>query len=178
MSGVLKPVNAQPCVWTWLNDMRESSALLGATLGIIHPELYKAGWKAMRLLQDNPNLVKEGREMLDVLPLWSSPFSAYSIIANRCTPFHRDNQSRKEWYDMLVSVGDYQEAELSMPGIGPTFAYNSGTVMAFSGKVLQHGVGRHSGNRLCIAHYMRDKVHERLGIQAPGWMNVDSYGLP
>lgn len=161
----------------WLQDMEESSALIGATMSLIHPELYKAGRQAILTLCDSPEIVKEGKEILEVLPLWSSPFSGYSVISNRCTPLHRDNQSRKQWYDLLVTAGEYQDAQLSLPGIGTTFAYDSGTVVGLSGRVLQHGVSKHSGNRLCLAHYMRDKVHERLGIPAPGWMKLDYYGL-
>lgn len=161
----------------WLQDMEESSALIGATLGLIHPELFKAGRNAILALKNAPELVQEGQEMLNLLPFWSSPFSGYSVISNRCTPFHRDNQSRKQWYDLLVTVGEYQGAQLSLPGIGAMFAYDSGTLVGLSGRVLQHGVTKHTGSRLCLAHYMRDKVHERLCIPAPGWMKLDYYGL-
>ena len=77
---------------------------------------------------------------------------------------------------MLVTVGTYNDGVLALPGIGLTFEYLSGAVVALCGKLLRHEVPEVSGNRVCLAYYMRDKVHERLGVAAPGWMSLDEYG--
>ena len=76
---------------------------------------------------------------------------------------------------MLVSVGTYNEGVLILPGLGLTFQYNPGTVVGLCGKLLKHAVPEVVGNRVCLAYYMRDKVHERIGVSAPGWMTLDKY---
>lgn len=152
--------------------MVESSALMGAILKIIHPELYKAGIQALRTLQQHPEMVNQSNELLEVLQLWSSPFSGYSVISNRETPVHRDNSAQQEWYDLLVTIGPYHSAVLMLPSIGVSLQYNSGTVVGLGGKVVSHGVEAPEGDRICIAHYMRDQVHERLQVKGPEWMQL------
>ena len=159
----------------WLKDMVTSSALMGALLWIIHPELYAAGIQALTTLASHPELVKEGDELAAILQVWSSPYSSYSIISNRESIGHQDNNSRPAWYDMLVSVGTYNEGVLTLPGLGLTFQYNPGTVVGLCGKLLKHAVPEVVGNRVCLAYYMRDKVHERIEVSAPGWMTLDKY---
>jgi hypothetical protein len=64
---------------------------------------------------------------------------------------------------------------MELPSIGIRMAYKSGTVMAFSGKMLRHGVPECDGERICLAYYMRDKVHERMGVEAAQWMKMQYY---
>jgi len=66
--------------------MITASALMGVLLRVMHPELYFAGIGSMRALVDQPELVKEDRDVLLILQVWSSPFSAYYIISNHTTP--------------------------------------------------------------------------------------------
>lgn len=160
----------------WLSEVMIFSALMGGVLRIMHPDLYAAGIQALVELAGSPELVKEGNDVLPILAVWSLPFSSYSIISNRKTPVHRDNSSRPAWYDMLVTLGAYEDGDLRLPGIGLTFDYRPGSVVALGGKLLKHEVPEVEGNRVCLAYYMRDKVHERLQIPAPGWMSLDKYG--
>jgi hypothetical protein len=156
-------------------DMIESSALIGALLSIVHPEMYHAAMQALSHLADHLELVKEGTDVLEVLGSWSSPFLGYSLISNRHTPFHRDNSARPEWYDLLATFGDYTNGVLEFPGLGLTLDYPPGSLVALCGKVIQHSVPKVNGNRVCIAHYMKYKVHERLRVPSAGWMTVGSY---
>jgi hypothetical protein len=48
-------------------------------------------------------------------------------------------------------------------------------MVALLGKMLRHGVSDCEGDRVCIAQYMRDNVHSRMGVKSPGWMNLDMY---
>jgi hypothetical protein len=160
----------------WLRRISESSALMGSLLWIIHPELYHAGMEGLKALAENPDMVKEGDDVFQILHWWSTPFSGYSIISNRTTPVHRDNSARPQWYDLLASFGTYGYGEMKLPGIGVTLKYPAGTLVALCGKLLQHEVLEVVGNRVCLAHYMRDNVHERLNIPAPGWMTLSTYG--
>ena len=155
----------------WLREMAESFALMGAFLYIAHPALYQAGREVLRTIQDNPDLVKERTGVLEVLKFWTSPFSGYSVISNRFTPFHRDNYSRAQWYDFLATVGPYQGARLVFVNVGIEFQYNSGTLVALCGKIIRHGVTETTGDQVCIAQYMRDNVHARAKVKAPDWMS-------
>ena len=155
----------------FLAEVAESTAILGGVLSVIHPALYEAGMIALRRLWNNPDLVDRPLLLKEVLSLWSVPFSGVSIISNRSTPLHRDCNSRKEWMDLLVALGKYQRGIMTLPGLGVELLYNPGTVVGIAGRVLQHGV-ECDGERACLAYYMRDKVHERLGVRAPSWFNL------
>jgi hypothetical protein len=148
--------------------MFETSALLSAILRVIHPALYECGRETIQRLHGHP-------ELHPALEKWPSVFNAITILSNRETPLHRDNYSRPEWYDILTSVGPYQNAVLDFPGVGLKLAYDSGTVVGFSGKVLRHGVRKCEGERVCLAYYMRDKVHERMGTEVAQWMKHKYY---
>ena len=155
----------------FLADVAESTAILGGVVSVIHPDLYEAGMIALRWLWNNPDLVDSPLLLKEVLGLWSVLFSGVSIISNRSTPLHRDCNSRKEWMDLLVTLGKYQRGIMTLPGLGVELLYNPGTVVGIAGRVLQHGV-ECDGERACLAYYMRDKVHERLGVRAPSWFNL------
>jgi hypothetical protein len=157
-----------------LADVAQSTAILGGILSIIHPALYEAGMTAIRRLWSSSDIVDTPLLLKEVLALWSIPFSGLTVISNRSTPLHRDCNGRKEWMDLLVALGKYQEGIMTLPGLGVKLLYNPGTVVGISGRVLQHGV-ECDGERACLAYYMRDKVHERLGVRAPSWFNVDMF---
>jgi hypothetical protein len=88
---------------------------------------------------------------------------------------HRDIQARKPWYDILATFGDYKDGKMELPNLGIQLEYNPGTIVGLAGKVVQHGVAHCTGNRVCLAYYMRDTVHKRARIKAPGWMNGSVY---
>lgn len=77
--------------------------------------------------------------------------------------------------DLMVTIGDYDLGRLELPGLGLRLAYNPRTVVALLGKVVAHGAAEVVGDRACLAYYMRNGVHERLGIPAGSWMNVSMY---
>jgi hypothetical protein len=148
---------------------------MGALLQIIHLELYNAGILALTNLANNPSLVKEGEAVFAILKLWAIPFTGYSMISNRSTPVHRDNSSRPEAYDLLATLGSYHSGKMKLPGLGLILDYNPGTVVALSGRIVLHEVPEVVGNRVCLAYYMRDNVHERHQVPVLGWMNIFKY---
>ncbi|KII95853.1 hypothetical protein PLICRDRAFT_170451 [Plicaturopsis crispa FD-325 SS-3] len=158
----------------WLSDMAESIALINAVMAIIHPDLYRAGRDTLIRMRDAP----EAASLAAVLDRWTAVFNAVSVISSRETPIHRDNFSRAEWYDLLATVGRYTSAIFEVPSLGLRFDYSSGTIVGISGRVLPHGVSRAIGERLCLAFYMRDNVHERMKVRAPQWMDYRFYGQP
>ena len=149
--------------------MRLPHYILGGILNTIHPELYQTSLAASLKLQG-----EEKHEV--VLAKWGTTFSALSLISNRSSPLHRDTKSRQDWYDLLVSFGTYPDATLHLPGLGLQFPYRSGTIAAFSGSLLRHGVSDHDADRVCVAYYMREKVHERLCVPMAGWMTTGRIG--
>ena len=137
----------------WLESSVVLFTLIGGILSILHPELYSLGIDALRKLwhssedSDNPQRLRE------ILSIWYTPFSAVSVISNRTTPLHRDTYGRPEWLDILVALGKYEHGRISFPGLGFDYKYNSGTIVAFPGKIFQHGA-ECEGDRACIAFYM------------------------
>lgn len=117
------------------------------------------------------------KEQYENVKLWPSFFSGLEVIANRKTPFHRDVHSAPAMYDFLVSAGNHNGTWFSLPDIKTKLLYNPGTVTAICGKVLRHAVLKWQAgkDRLCIAHFMRDQVHERLSIPRPDWVTDVRY---
>lgn len=150
---------------------------MGALLSIVHPQLYRTGRAAFMKIVNDPSLVKEGDAVLEILKLWTSPFSGYGLISNCTTPLHRDNNSQGAWFDFLTTIGPYSGSRLMLHNLGLEVQYDSGTMVALLGKLIRHGTTEASGSRICIAQYMRDNVLERLGMEAPGWIDLADYGI-
>jgi len=113
--------------------------------------------------------------MLAALSHWSTVFTNISLIVNRSTPLHRDPHSRADWYDMLVSVSNYDDCALDIPSLGIQVLYNPGTAVAFSGQLFQHGVNEVDRARCCLAYYMRDNIHHWLRVPQPlDWVMPDN----
>ena len=177
MSATLKPGKIKPSTQTWLSEMAETFAVMGAFLIIAHPELYHACRKVFFEIMKNPGAIEEGEAVLVVLKYWTSPFSGYGLISNCVTPTHRDNNSQGQWYDFLTTIGSYSGSRLIVHNLGLEFEYKSGTMVALLGKLVSHGIKEPEGNRICVAQYMRDNVHHRMGIESPGWMTLAKYGF-
>lgn len=156
----------------FLGAVAESTSIFAGVLSLIQPELYEVGMSGLRKLWQDPSLVETPSLLQAALEIWSVPFTGLSVISNRSTPLHRDFNSRKEWLDLLVALGHYDRGVMRLPGLGLELAYNPGTVVRIAGRVIQHGV-ECNGERACLAYYMRDKVHERLGLRVPSWFNLD-----
>ncbi|KAL4072403.1 hypothetical protein V8B97DRAFT_2023561 [Scleroderma yunnanense] len=144
---------------TWEDDPAISSALatdagrqiLSGTLSIMHPLLYDAGLEAMKALRQWSAVADHA--MSDALFQWPIVYTNVSVIANHSASLHHDPHSCTDWYDLLVSLGEY-------------------TDLAFSGRLLWHGDNAISGNRYSLAYYMRDNVHNWLNVPRGNWMRV------
>jgi hypothetical protein len=86
-----------------------------------------------------------------------------------------DNSSRPECFNTLVTLGHYNNSLIVFPNLGVHLKYNPGTLVALSGKLIQHGVEKVDGDRVCLAFYMKDNVHKRLHIPPPGWMTQEMH---
>jgi hypothetical protein len=154
----------------WLDCISQSNSILSAILAVIHPELYDAGRETFNRLRQNPEIQPQ-----DVLLRWTSVFNGVSVIFNRLTPAHRDGNTRKQWYDLLVSLGSYRSCKLALPGLGISLEYGPGTVVGLLGATLEHEVPHFEGERVCYAYFMRDSVHEWAGVQGKDWMSTSHY---
>jgi hypothetical protein len=152
----------------WMTGMEQSEIILNSVTALTHHALYTAGNIAVTKLREGTTV--QNMELHENANEWTSVYTGIGVIVNRVTNRHRDAGGCPEWYDLLASCGTHTKAELAIPEIGGTFAYSPGTVVEICGKVLSHSVGLwEGGERICLAHYMRNMVHDRLGIDKPIW---------
>jgi hypothetical protein len=65
---------------------------------------------------------------------------------------------------------------LDVNDLGMRLQYLPGTGVAIAGKVLRHGVRTwEGGERICLARFVKDSVHDRLGQPRPNWVCYDDY---
>lgn len=171
VSATLKTPNSPG--HAWLQATAELSALCRGLFSVLHPEQCCLGHEALARLDCHS--IRDPENLPRAMEYWTSPFSGISVISNRETPIHRDTGGRNSWYDLLLTLGNYELGRFEVPGIGLRLAYDPGTIVAVAGKTIAHGVSPCEGDRVCIAYFMRDGVHEQLGIRAGGWMNINYY---
>jgi len=134
--------------------------------------MYDAGREAIKEVQ----LGKEMHRTHENVALWPSVFTGMQIIANRTTRYHRDPGAASTYYDLLLSLGTHTTADLSLPEFGAHLYYPPGSIVQLSGKIFLHGVEDwEGGERICLAHMMKDNVHGRLNIQRPTWPETKHY---
>ncbi|KAH9474714.1 hypothetical protein JR316_0013179 [Psilocybe cubensis] len=142
----------------WIENFSDSAALIGAALSIMHTWQWQLAIQAMDNLYRDPDLVAKNETLPRVLNAWTSPLTGISVINNRLeTPTHRDRGSAYEWFDILSSIGKYQNGYMRLPGAGVEVAYGPGTLVGIAGKILTHNASS-VGERACIAQYMKDNV--------------------
>jgi hypothetical protein len=143
---------------------------MNLTLSLIHPELFQCGLEMLRSLRQTD--ATEG-----VAHRWQSVYTGIAIICNRLSPAHRDSKSNPEWFDTLLSYSDTTASpRLKLTDIGLDLDYSSGTVVGFCGTVLKHQVESWGmGDRICLAHFMRESVRKRLNVDRAGWVYRDKY---
>jgi hypothetical protein len=161
-----------PIVQQWLDQIRPAEQFLNAVLHIVHLELWTANCSATK-------------KLVERLPSpsfsWPTVYSGMDVIVNRLTPAHLDGGGAFSFYDHLLSLGQGHMATLNLDDLDAQFSYDPGTSIFLTGKVLTHSVPQWlEGERVAIAHYSKDDVHDRLGIPRPalptqsGWWA--SYG--
>lgn len=99
---------------------------------------------------------------------WPTVFHGLSVIANRITPAHLDNNGSWAWHDQILSIGTYNKATLVMEDLKATFDYSPGTVIQFSGSLLCHEVGKWDvGDRICYACFVKKGIFDGFKIAYP-----------
>jgi hypothetical protein len=132
---------------------------LNDVLQVVHPEMYDANHQANSLLLEG---------LTRPLKTWPSVYHAMDIIANQVTPSHYDSGGATHFYDHLVSLGQNHDAHLLLDSLGGELMYKPGTSVLFLGKCLSHAVKEWSGGeRVVIAHYSKDNVHNKVRVARP-----------
>jgi hypothetical protein len=155
--------------------MQPSTILLNAVAALTHRSLYRAGHESITKLKQPESLGIKVKTH-DHVQSWNSAFSGITVISNRITPRHRDTGGSFPWYDLLLSSGTHQDAYLHLNDIRAKLSYLPGTAILVCGKILSHSLPEwRNGERICLAHWMRNEVHHRLGIYYPEWCKFSSY---
>ena len=156
----------------FLKATESVDVISNAITALVAPRQYDYGLAAIEL-------IKKGQHLYDRHPIvdsWISVWSGFAMILNRVTPIHRDLGGAPEDYDLLFSSGTHDTCNLDVPDLGATLLYRPGTAVAITGRVLQHGVKMwEGGERICQARFMKDAVHDRLGLPRPTWVNYEEY---
>jgi hypothetical protein len=156
----------------WIRRMQETAALVGGILALIQPNLFNNGVQALKKLYESGHIVHGSTEELrSILEMWTSPFTALSVISNRITPPHRDCKSGRTWMDILVALGNYEEGYAQFPSLGIQVDYQPGTVLGVTSRVVPHAA-ECFGDRACIAFYMRENVWNKLAMGETTWYNI------
>ncbi|KAJ8518496.1 hypothetical protein ONZ45_g4403 [Pleurotus djamor] len=170
-----KPANSTRTE-TWLAQSAHLFTLVNVILGVVHPKSYQAGIRAKECAErEGSGLVKHWAQ------IWKSAFSALTVIANRSCDSHLDIHSPLKQYDMLTNFG-CNDVQLNLESLGATLTYSSGTLVAFSGRMLSHGVDWKIGDRLGYAFYMREEMQAHFGgsedirLPAKGEVRLAEYG--
>lgn len=154
-------------VQQWLAALTTSEVLWNAITATVAPDLFQAGVTAFSEIIQEVRRPKKKKAPIDS---WPSIFSGLEIIANRVTFSHRDSGGSPSLFDLLVSLGRNHCATFALADLQAELDYSPGTMVYVSGRVLEHSVGPWlNGERLVIAHFMKDAVHERVGVPRPGF---------
>lgn len=155
--------------------MKDHAAIITACLAVMHPNMYMSSREAMLKL-GQWTMKTDKAHMKSVLPIWPSVFSVMSVMVNRMSPLHTDMNGKPQLFDLLVTVGDYADLDMVIPTISRRLQYNPGTAVAFSGRLLRHGVRQVGSNRAVISFYMRDNVHQFVDVPRSNYMEYSKVG--
>ncbi|TFK60470.1 hypothetical protein BDN72DRAFT_779372 [Pluteus cervinus] len=159
-------------VQRWVQDMQSTFEVVNAMSRILHPKQHEIGRSAINRLRKTPTILKDPVAGKLGLLHWTTVFSAIAVILNRSCPYHRDAQSATEGLDLMLTVGEYDGAFMQLQPLNVQLLYNPGTVVALSGPLVRHRVSCHKPGRLCLAFYMREAVHQKVGCTRIPWMSA------
>ncbi|KAF8124488.1 hypothetical protein EV363DRAFT_1178062 [Boletus edulis] len=146
VSAAMRTESAQQ----WLSSIWDEAAIQSGALAIMHPEMYCSGLQTMVKLGEFAEEIGDTC-MTAILAQWPSVYNVGSLMVNRASPFHVDRFGRPQWFDLLVTFGTYSDLYFLLPTLGLTLQYCPGTVIAMSGKMIEHGIGQTDGDRAVLA---------------------------
>ena len=153
----------------FLVELKDHGQVMDAILSIVHPELYSVAQRSFEISKlENPES--------SAVFAWPCCFSGMSVICNRLTPKHKDRRTDRFWYDFLTSAGHHKKAALKAAGIGYSFDYAPGTMVALCAADIFHEVDLWYGfDRICIASFMRKSVMKARNLLIPAASTLDQF---
>ncbi|THU87371.1 hypothetical protein K435DRAFT_614789, partial [Dendrothele bispora CBS 962.96] len=137
----------------WLTRTAPLGRAISLTLSVIHPDLYRAGLKALDHCCQRGS---HNGKTYEWAQRWNSVYTALTVISGRISVPHVDSHGRYNFLDALVSLGTADKPKLIFKELNTTFSYKAGTVVLFSGSRWTHEVPKWGpGERICYAYYMR-----------------------
>ncbi|KAK7681501.1 hypothetical protein QCA50_015233 [Cerrena zonata] len=152
----------------WVQGVSEVGMLLSGVLRIMHPDQY-------RMMYETQKAIATDSRFEASISNWPFIFNATTIVANRRCRLHRDTRGSMQLFDLLVSVGRYQNAPFFLHPAGLQIPNSPGTIVAFSGKAFPHGVAKANGSRVCHAFYMRQSLQIFTKVRPSEWMKQEVY---
>ncbi|KAG1841517.1 hypothetical protein F4604DRAFT_1598138 [Suillus subluteus] len=160
-------------VQKWLAALTSSEVLWNSITTVVAPDLFQAGVLAFS------EVIKkvQPKKKKVAVDSWPSIFSGLEIMANCVTFSHKDGSGSPSLLDLLVSLGRNHNATLALADLNAELDYSPGAMVYISGRVLEHSVGPWlNGEQFIIAHFMKDTVHNRVGVPRP-WFPMQSFFL-
>ncbi|KAI6045936.1 hypothetical protein EDC04DRAFT_2598503 [Pisolithus marmoratus] len=129
----------KPAVRQWLTDITYAEDFWNTIAEIVLPDLAQVGKEAISAKQ----------HWVTTQPpcpvRWPSIYLGIDVIVNQETPPHQDQASEPSLLDLVP-----------------------GTMVFLAGKLLTHSVPKwEKGERIALAHYMKDAIHNRFGLARP-----------
>lgn len=146
--------------------------LCNAVTSLIGPELYDHGSTAIDAIKTGQEVMSPHENLLQ----WPSIFTAIQVIVNRKTAAHRDDGGCPTHFDLLLSAGTHTSATLRLNELNFNLSYKPGTLVAICGRIMTHEVPDwDQGDRVCIAHLIKDAVHGWFHLPWPLYTNQQKY---
>jgi hypothetical protein len=153
---------------SWLAALATTEFFWNAITAAVAPDLFNSGSTAIPKVQQE--VASKQEDNISPGSEWPSIFSGLEIIVNRVTLSHRDAGGSPTLFDLLVSLGIGHTATMKLADVQAELDYFPGTMLFIAGRVLEHSVGPWgNGERFVIAHFMKDKVHDRVGVARPSF---------
>ena len=154
-----------------MTSIENVELLCNSVIALVTPQLYDFGLAAACKVKNGVEMAKTYRNV----QLWPSVYTAMQVIVNCKTPPHRDEGGCPTHYDLLVSAGTHDNAAFKIKELGLSLSYSPGTLVSLCGKVFLHEVRQWEGERICVAHFIKDSVHDRLQCPRPEWPALSNY---
>jgi len=157
----------------FISAIADAELLCDSVTALVTPELYNVGQAAIEKVKHGVELAVQYKNV----ELWPSVYTAMQVIVNRVTIPHRDEGGCPTHYDLLASIGSHHGASLDLPDLGLSLLYSPGTLVSLCGKLFIHEVCQWEGERICLAHFIKDTVHDRLEVHRPAWPQRSNYPI-
>ena len=149
----------KPRIRQWLLDIGYIQEFWNSITWTVLPDMAKVGQDALAASHSQVKVKNPVK--------WPSIYSAVDIIINQETPPHLDGTAAPSLLDLVVSLGSH-DTVFQILDLGAVLAYPPGTMIFLAGKILEHHVPKWGkGERIALAHYMKDAVHNRSQVERP-----------